>query len=172
MIQRVPGWVPLPRPKGARPRPAPRPDEEVTFEISAVDTIALQMEETGEWLVMYRLDRPPPNNDVVAGAYLSVLATLIVVAIGLIVGRRVISPFVRLAKSAEQLGRGKKGDVVPLSGPPDMQSVIAAFNQMKRPRQSVDRLSDRAVAFLGSRPQRPPGRRQPPVGRSHAKQHA
>lgn len=138
LVDEAPLWVPLPPPLGHPPIPN-RLENAQSIDYYPVVTIAMKLEETGKWVTAYRFLRPLPNNAFVTQIYVSILGMIAIAAVALLIGRRVMRPFTRLARSAEQLGRGEKGDQVPLAGPSDMQSVIMAFNRMTgRVSHSID----------------------------------
>jgi len=104
-----------------------------------VHTIAMRLAETGDWLTLYRLERTPPANVSITKIIASVPGTFAVAGIGILVGRRVMRPFRRLAVSADRIGRGERGETVPVAGPEDVREIIAAFNRMgERVAQSTD----------------------------------
>jgi|GEM_PF-6824984 len=138
LVSEPPLWVPLPPPLGHPPLPD-RLEQATRIEYHPVVTIAMKHEPSGQWLTAYMHLRPPPDNNFVAKLVLTILGMVVIGSVALFLGRRVMTPFTRVARSAEQLGRGDVADPVPLSGPSDMRSVITAFNRMNgRITQSID----------------------------------
>jgi len=95
-----------------------------------VHTIAMRLEGTGDWLTLYRLERTPPVNASITKILATVLGTIVVAALGVLVGWRVMRPFRRLAAASEQLGRGERAEPVAAEGPHDVREIITAFNRM------------------------------------------
>ncbi|MEL7117222.1 MAG: HAMP domain-containing protein, partial [Pseudomonadota bacterium] len=138
VVGEAPLWVPLPPPLGHPPIPG-RLERAESIVYYPVVTVAFRLEATGEWLTAYSYLRRPGNNDLVTKLYFSMLAMLVIAAVALLIGRRLMRPFRKLAKSAEQLGRGERGEDIPISGPSDMRAVVQSFNRMNgRVSQSID----------------------------------
>lgn len=138
IVSEPPLWVPLPPPLGHPPLPD-RLERATQIEYIPVVTIAMKHEPSGQWLAAYMFLRPPPDNNFFAKLAFTILGMVVIGSVALILGRRVMTPFTRVARSAEQLGRGDVADPVPLSGPSDMRSVITAFNRMNtRVTQSIN----------------------------------
>ncbi|HSF96156.1 MAG TPA: ATP-binding protein, partial [Thermohalobaculum sp.] len=133
------GWVtgeaprrPAGQQSGDRPPPGP-------VSGGRVHTIAMELSETGQWLTLYRLERPAPINVSITKIIATILGTIAVAGLGILVGRRVMRPFRRLSVAADLIGRGERADPVAPQGPADVREIIAAFNRMgERVSQSVD----------------------------------
>ncbi|MEM6489781.1 MAG: ATP-binding protein [Pseudomonadota bacterium] len=116
-------------------RPPPPRDVE-----ARVYTIAMHFgDQPGSWLTLYLLSRPAPINTSVTKSLATVLGALAVAGIGVLIGRRVMRPFHRLAEAADRIGRGERTPALPPAGPRDVQEIVVAFNRMgARVSQSVD----------------------------------
>lgn len=97
--------------------------------------------EDGRWLSFTSLsDREPPSWSIKAVLSFVVLAALLA---GLMIWllQRTTRPLKKLAKQAERLGRGDKGDPITESGPREIRDTLTAFNRMQ---DRLDRfISDR-----------------------------
>ena len=112
-----------------------------------VYTVALQTEQGGDWIVVYRLLRPPPLGGTISIAFYALLAGLCVAALALLIGRRVMTPFRQVAQQAELLGRGERAPEVPVAGPRDVREIVSAFNSMNA---RVSQATDYQIGLLRS----------------------
>lgn len=104
-----------------------------------VYTIALKPVDSADWIVVYKFLRPPPFGGTISLAVFSIVAGSIVAGVALLIGRRVMAPFRRLASHAELLGRGEAVSEIPIRGPKDAREIVSAFNRMNtRINQSID----------------------------------
>ncbi|MEM8554853.1 MAG: HAMP domain-containing sensor histidine kinase [Pseudomonadota bacterium] len=140
VVAKPPSWVPIAiTSEGPVQKDSPTFESEAEFELREIITVALRLEDTGEWILFYHYNRPSPNNDAYAKFNIGMVGALLIAVAALLLGRRVMVPFERLAKGATQLGRGDRAEEVPLSGPSDVRAVIGAFNRMNdRVSQSID----------------------------------
>lgn len=66
------------------------------------------------------------------GYYVTLVVTVVIFALAAwLIARHIALPMRRLAAAAEKLGRGEEVDLLPESGPEDIQSTVAAFNRMQ-----------------------------------------
>ncbi|MFY0681507.1 MAG: HAMP domain-containing histidine kinase [Thalassovita sp.] len=122
------------------PRGAPPPPDDVPpysygaseYRYTSVDvfTYAARLEGAENWITIYRKPKPPVLAADITKIALSAVASVLMVGLGLLVGRRSLAPFQKLARAAERLGRGEQTPAVAEDGPKDVAAIIAAFNQM------------------------------------------
>lgn len=122
---------------------------QIGFKESRVDiyTIALQPAGRDDWIVIYKKLRKPPIAGTLSIAIYSLIAGIAVAGLALLVGRRVMAPFHRVAQQAELLGRGERAPEVPVEGPKDVREIVAAFNSMNA---RVGQATDYQIGLLHS----------------------
>jgi len=112
-----------------------------------VYTVAMLPQGSDDWIVLHKFMRAPNVGGTIAIALYSLIAAVIVAFIALLLGRRVMAPFRRLADQAELLGRGERAPEVPVEGPRDVREIVTAFNGMNA---RVSQATDYQIGLLRS----------------------
>ncbi len=101
----------------------------------------------GDWLVTRQ--RAPDGSPILAAStfVFLTLALLMVVAVVFWQMRRITRPLQRLARAAEDLGRGKKIAPLVAEGPEDISHTVAAFNSMN---QRIERFVSERTQMLAA----------------------
>lgn len=112
-----------------------------------VYTVAMLPQGSEDWIVLHKFMRAPNIGGTIAIALYALIAAAIVAIIALLLGRRVMAPFRRLADQAELLGRGERAPEVPIEGPKDVREIVSAFNSMNA---RVGQATDYQIGLLHS----------------------
>ncbi len=136
----MPGMTPEMREMRDRMMGRPQPSVEMRLAIALRD---------GRWLnVSTRFHRPPIQWPW-ATSLAYTLATLFTMAAVWIALSRLTGPLRKLARAAEQLGRGEGGTALPEEGPQEVRRLTAAFNQMQARLSRFIAERTRLLAALG-----------------------
>lgn len=143
-------WVVMPNVAGFKPSFGLPPEAGAPLrkpKTVEVYTVAMQPAGGNDWIVVYRLVRPPPLGGTISIALYALFAGGVVAGLALLVGRQVMTPFRRVARHAELLGRGERAPEVLVAGPRDVREIVSAFNSMNA---RVSQATDYQIGLLRS----------------------
>lgn len=117
---------------------------------SAIEmTLSIELRDS-EWLnVDTRFQRPPLQWPLLSTLSFGITAAIILAAVCWYLLSRLTYPLRRVSEAAERFGRGENADLLPETGPREIQELTATFNQMqdRLTRFAADRT--RIMAALG-----------------------
>lgn len=117
---------------------------------SAIEmTLSIELRD-GQWLnVDTRFQRPPLQWPLLSTLSFGITAAIILAAVCWYLLSRLTYPLRRVSEAAERFGRGENADLLPETGPREIQELTATFNQMqdRLTRFAADRT--RIMAALG-----------------------
>lgn len=112
-----------------------------------VYTIAMLPQGSEDWIVLHKFMRAPNIGGTIAIGLYTFIAAVVLAILALLLGRRVMAPFRRLADQAELLGRGERAPDIAVEGPQDVREIVTAFNSMNA---RITQATDYQIGLLRS----------------------